>query len=178
VGAKLRRVALTENYTDVERLIHHTVHSFVKRFGGDYDELRSDANTLFMEADESYTEDKGSYSNHIRYRVWMGLLEDMRKRIARQNRLPRKGVDLRLYVAPFARPQFDQAEVEKRLSEDARAVLRLVLDSPIDVEASLTQHGNIRTGGSWRRALREFLRDVGWSMSRVTESFNELKENL
>ena len=65
-----------ELYLSVERLLDKTVWSFVRRYGGEFDELRADANLHYIQASYKYDDSRGvSYSSHIRFCVWNGLLD-------------------------------------------------------------------------------------------------------
>lgn len=172
--------AITATYYDVENLLHATVHKFILRYGGDFDDLRSRANELFVDAYNLFLDarrrrgyDRAPFPYYVRYYLFHQLLEDMRTRMLREGYLPRR-FDYDLEEAVVADAGFDIDECLARLSENARLVARLVWDTPIDIRTAVA--GTAKRPGIYRRAIREYLRDgLGWSHRAITDSFNELR---
>ena len=169
----LAMIAVSETYLDVEKLIFHTVHRFVKAYGGDFDEYRSDANLAYMDAYQTYHRSKGTFEAWVRFKVWKRLLEVLRTKIGRNNRLPRVEADLEAMPVHAEPNPFWLSDFLAELSDDARAVVELILDSPQSIEQSIRKRGG-DTPHNIKAAVKEFLKDVGWAAGQVTDSFLEI----
>ena len=181
----LRYEAQEETYLEVQKLVYDVVNRFIKRYYPKnwklrqqlFDDLLGHANELFLDAYQKFVPDRcEEFSKWCSYRIRMGLLESLRKVITRNARLQQ--TDAFLEEIPNA-PQldFDRDELLGNLTEDARIVVLLVLDSPADVVYSVKSLGG-PTATNVRKAVREFLRDIGWSQNRITKSFQEVKHAL
>lgn len=178
---KLARWAATAVYEDVAvGSIYSTVQSFVKRSGytGDVDELRSYAHELFMEAvhDNRFDPSKSKFGTFVRNKIWFGLKERQRREIGRNNLIRRSGLDVAT-VADADQKTFTLDDLD--LSEDAKTVIRLVLEEPIDFRMALgKKRTETASPATYRAAAKEVLQDLGWTISRITETFNEIREAL
>ena len=174
-------LAISDTYDDVERLILSTCHRFQRRFGGDFDDLASEANFAFLRAYETFDESKGfEFSTYLVTVIWnrltdLSYYEDRRKGIRGMsidceneegNRY--SGLIEDKSVAKFAREEFYE-----HLSADAQMVARLTLDSPKEIADIAMAKGN--EDRNWRSTIRNYLYDLGWSAGRIAESFNEIR---
>jgi hypothetical protein len=172
----LATLACKWTHEDVHGLIVDTAVKFARQYGGEVDELVAEAQLLFMKNWRRYNPDCGSFSNFIRYYTWKGLLDTARKVAkdrARCVSMPRAELD-RAAVA-------DRATLGARLGElsaDAQYVASLALRPPPDVRLSAAGRRGMEHPGSIRRAMIEFLEDMGWAGARVAEAFAEVKEAL
>lgn len=168
--------AINSTFADVELLVYDTVHRFIEKHGGTFDEWIGDAHEAFMSAYESYTPGKSSFSYHVRYRVYKRLQEMYRRRMMRHNRLAQVDADVSLFSSrEFA--VFDLDEFLGRLSDEAAEVVRLVFEPTMDIRLSLHQLG-VEEPRTIRAALREYLDDMGWSRERVRTTFTEIATAL
>lgn len=173
----LQKEAITSTYEDVEFLIKKTVHEFQKRYGGDFEELQSHAHLLFMDAWKKHNRERASFPTWCRYRVWYGLLDVLRTKMQKDNR--HKQVPL----SPDATaPRPWLREFLADLSNDAKMIVMLVLDTPKDIELNMRRRRRLykeeKDRARTRRAVREFLRDIGWTKDQVRTAFTEIKEAL
>jgi hypothetical protein len=158
------RNAITETYGEVDKLLHFTVHKFIRKYGGDYDTLRADANWHFLSAYLSFKPSKSKFSTWVSYRVHMGLLASKRDDKKRAHYL--KPLPTKLY----ARTESTARQLARDLSDDAGAIIRLVLNI---IPASF-----FRRRHNKRQALVEYLTGLGWSEAKIERSFAELREEL
>lgn len=169
--------AIGETFLDVEHVIHEVIRRHRIKYGGDLDDLASDANALFLLAYESYDEARGSFDQWVRYFVGKQLLTQRVKEVMRNNRLSR--------VTDYDLNQYEEggsslAELLDELSEDAQTVVQLTLDPNADIRLSLLQRG-ARTKPTPHRlwtSVVEFLKDCDWSPERIAESFREIRDAL
>ena len=151
-------------YHLMKKLIYKTVHLFQRKHGGDFEELLSEAHYHYSRAINNY-DPNGSYklSSHIYLYVWNGLLDTWRTQANRQRSLPRSyDYDLESFVEC---ERFDMDKFCIDLSPDAEIMVRqipLIDGSP--------------RNKAW--AVAEYFLDMGWSATRIAESFQEILEAL
>jgi len=125
----MRRDALAETYADVQLLIHKTCHDFQKQYGGDYQDLFSYAQEIFIAAYDRYTEGKGmKFTTWVRQLIWWKLKDEVRVRQQHLVLLPREDVGvLEAATAPI-QVEFDLEDfcAVRELSKGARLIVKLV----------------------------------------------------
>lgn len=163
----LKKDIVSECYSYISRDLDQIAGKFVRRYGGDYEEVRAEADYQFLIAHYKYESSRGGYSHWIKSRVRVNLLEKLRKEIMRNNRLPR----IKLNLESQEDPVLTGGRFWDGLSEDARFLTFLVLESPRELARGLG-------GPDPRGFLFHFLRRSGWTVARIIESFNEIKETL
>ena len=168
----------SETFYDVKNLLHKIVHKFRRRYGGDYQELFSQASLYYVKAYNTFDPSRGSFTKRIGYNVWMDLLSEKRRQaIAVKNR-PAYCWDPDWFecVAEQERRGLNVARLLGTISPDAAFVIKIVLDLPVPPE-----------GDGWRphkcpsyshRSLIRFLSGLEWTGQRILESFAEIKEAL
>lgn len=166
--------AQTESYLSVARLVDDTVRKFVRLYGGDYEELRSEASLLYVRSYHSHVYGMSTFAHWVRIKIWRGLQESMRSRLARNNRLPRVQMDLDAHPGT-TKESFDLSEFlhsRPPMTDDARLVIKLVVRSTVDVSRPGL------TPSAMRRAVRRHLRGIGWDRDRVNSVFTEIHDLL
>lgn len=181
----LRRDALTETYEDVRKLIYKTVADFVRRYNGSripeltYHELAAIANELYVDAYDSYRAERGPFPQWVRFYIYKNLTERLRNNLRRQNQVSIGRLTDEMEAVITSRPEFQLAPLLERLSWDGRIVVLLVFEVPISLRcALLEQEQEEETPKQIRQALRECLRDFGWTPQRIARSFREIKKAL
>lgn len=173
------RAVITETYSDVRSLLDKLVRSHKRRYGGNYDDLRADANSLFVEAYDSFDDNKGDFFTWVKYFVWIRLLYARRLQLRETKRYEDYDPD---FVGRNDPNYFNLDEFLDGLSEDAAYVVRMALNPPKKIVRMLTR--GERTGGTRGRpkemghAIREYLTKIGWTFRRVATSFNEIRKAL
>lgn len=164
----IKQDAIAETYADTENLIKHTVHRFVKSYGGRYDDLIEYVGPMFMTAYKVWDPRKGKFSTCLSWVVWKQLLDLRRIRSKRQGIVKYTDLDPELFTAL---PRFDIVEFMDQLSTDARLVAETALT---------TQWGFDPDPKTVRGLLREWLSQpaLGWSQQRIKDSFREIRVAL
>lgn len=165
--------AAEETFKEHKGLIHSTVKEFAKQKGvcGDgFEDMTSQAMLYYTQAYVSHDPEVANFSTHARFKIWMGLLEQARKIAKEKARMQRVGLE----TLPLTHKEgFSPEKFFSDLSPDAQFLGQLVLDPP----SGLAQRG-VDKVPSIRASLKKFLKDLGWSMERITETFQEIREAL
>lgn len=166
--------ASAETYGDVEKLICRLCWKAVRRHGGEFDDYRSAANEAYCDAYASFDPARGAaFATHLWWQV-RGAISRVVHQTSIQERTVAAGEDIDLDVLP-GRRRFDLTVFRSELSGDAREVVNMVVESPNEVW-DLLHHRDI--GSCVRGGLIRRLRDLGWTVARVAESFEEIREAL
>jgi RNA polymerase sigma factor (sigma-70 family) len=161
-----------QRYETVEKFVHMWVWRFRARYGFPLDELRSEAFMGYVAAVETY-DGRSKFITWVGEKVKGALLTYVRKEASR-----RRGEYADLDAVPH-KPcaSFDLDAVLARLTPDAKELVRLVFDTPVPVLMELAELGE-ETPANVRYALRCWLRDCGWAVQRITDTFTEVREAL
>ena len=166
--------AQAETHRDVEKLIYRICWKAVYKFGGEWEDYLSAANEAFADAYASYDPNRGaSFPTWLWWKI-KGAISKERSQTSIQARTVAGGEDIDLDVLP-GRQQFDLDRFRFGLSSDARAVVKMVVESPHEIW-DLLHHRDI--GSCCRGGLIRRLQGIGWSVARVAESFEEIREAL
>lgn len=160
----LRQDAINETFRDTERLVYHTIHRFIRTYGGEFEDLMELVGPTFMRAYDGYDRHKSKFSARLSFLLWKEFLEQRRKSYRKKNQLVVYGeLDPEAYQAPT---QFDRFTFLDSLSEDARLVVLTVFDTPWQFEPEPK---------TIRFILCEYLKGLSWNRQRITESFQEIR---
>lgn len=174
----LQQHSFTETYHDVENLVYKTVHDFIARYGGEFEELLGEAHYGFVIAYRDYTEGKTKFSYWIRFVVWKTLQERQRNQLRR--RLPSVSLAAEEgqegWEAETPHSGFCLMEFLDELTEDAKIVARLAVDTPLGLSKQMVAKGG--SGTARRHVLRNYLEGLGWTAERIKESFSEIAHVL
>lgn len=169
-----RHRLMTETYEDVERLIWDVVHKFHAKHGDRYgtrQELFSEGCFAFLRAYQRYNPSKGSFSTYVRNMTNYLLLELTRSETKRRIRMNVSDDDTE--VADTSSP-FSLSEFLDEVSEDTRAIVMLVLDTPGDLLHAMRGEDN----DNIQYLLRQYLVGLGWAKERIAECFTEISHAL
>lgn len=158
----LALMAITESYEDVRLLIYSTIHRFIRSYGGDFEDLLSDANEFYMLAYRTWDRNKGPFPSWVRFQVWTELLERVRRNTSKNNRLPRLYADI---TTMEHKRRFSLEDFTFDLSADAAEVVKWITLNP-------------PKGPSKLCIVRKHLNQQGWSGERIDEVFEEITEAL
>jgi len=166
----LKKDALTETYYDMENLINDTVWRFCNRYGGDFEEWKAEANLTFVRAFNTHKRSKAQFSTWLRFCVWKRLLDyytALQKQSPKTIRIER---DLSLEnFESKKRYSFSSLELLDGLQEDTKTLINLIWNLPHDLPIS-----NGDSPCHTKIALKNYLRDAGWTLKRIKESFEEI----
>jgi DNA-directed RNA polymerase specialized sigma24 family protein len=157
-------VAVTSTYEDVEKLLFRMCWWAVDKWGGDFYEWLSEAHLAYMIAYERYESTHGASFNTWLWRKVRYSLQEKRRKDQRQLCHQLGEVEV-----VEDRPKPLMSRVMGEASEDARTVIMLLLD---------VQPRAVRDPAKVRNHLWRQLKDIGWTVARVTESFDEIREVL
>ena len=145
-------------------LVKWTTWKIVKKYGGDFDELFSEALVLFTVACQRYEPYVGTIQNWIGFSVYKGLLEIKRTEARRLNITGTMSDDLRFISSepcPFEAIWTD-------LSDDSQSVLTLLF--------GLEGVRAFKNKSLAKLTLRTSLRtEKGWSNDKVNDCFREIE---
>lgn len=166
--------ACTETYLDVQKMIFKVAHTYSHRNGLPFDEVLSAAHFVFMRAFHYRYRPKGkpaSFSTRLYNSLNWELRDFLKKESKHQGHLEinEEIVGAQEYDANF-RVMLDT----EQLSEDAKAIVALVLDRSEEL-TPLLRWQNVQGKKGYLAALEEHLSDLGWTVDRVQESFAELR---
>lgn len=179
-------MAAGECYNDVADLIKITVRAFVKRHGGNYDDLLADANTAYMLGFDAYTHRHtngraihANFENEIRRWVWFELFDNHRVRT--QHRCKVKVV---IANDEFIGERIDYrnhdmcrvVDLMESLSPDARQAAELVVNTPEELAHAARRRGG--TDRNMRSVIRQHLAGLGWAPGRINAAFEEVAAAL
>ena len=164
----LVRIAATDTFTDTSKLVSKVVKSFQERYGGQWDELMSQARLYFMEAFVKHTSEMGSFTNHVYHKVWWGLLNHWKREKLVSTRF-QLGMALDHRPCPPRKSSINYLRgLFTSLSTDGREVVEMALDYA-------------KPNFSPRQILirlRKSLSEMGWSRSRMQSTFEEVRSAL
>lgn len=167
--------ALTDNYEALESQIQNLCKGWSRRRGGDEDELIQESFLYFVRAIDDF-DGRGEWAKFVLYRLKMNLLENARRI---QHRRACRPIDhnyelSNLMAQPDHRHKLDQLLEELPL--DAFVVTHLALAPPPAIQEEIDRKGG--TPRNIRSSIRSYLMDLGWSASRVAESYSKVADAL
>ncbi len=172
-----RREACGETYEEIERMICKICWWFVENCHGEFDDYLSAANEAFVEAFHSYVPGRSQFTTWTYNRVRWRLIRSVNERNRHAERTTGE-IDL----DGFAKPSpFDLMSWTAELSDDAGVVVRLLVQTPIEMGeevAKLTRGRSTIKASDIRCGLARQLREAGWTVARIVESFSEIREAL
>lgn len=175
-------VAITETYEDVERLICKTVWDFIRRYGGDFDELLSEANIGFLKAYDAFDSTKGQFSTLLVVTIWRRLCHTFEIKDRERHRggvsldSETKNGPLSTTIAAKQPRRFSLDEFTEGFADDAKYVLNMILNAPSDFEMIVNSKGG--EARNWRSSLKSHLYDIGWTATRIAETFQDIAAAL
>lgn len=149
-----------------------------KQWNIDPDEVLEAAFYGFMQAFETYTKDKGAFTNWVWQKSRNRILDLIRRKADDKKLKFQVTNEIELdAILTDPKEKFVLAEWLQTLSKDGRYVANLLFATPIEIKATLAQLGS-DSPANWRMAIRELLRDQNWTNDRIKKVFHEIKEAL
>ncbi len=165
--------AIEETYQDVEKLVYKMAGDHVRRYGGDFAEVLSDAHVGFMVAYEKFDASRAQFTTCCYWYVRKYLFEGYNKPYGSTLKKTEFYRSIRLTdclelqeVADC--PSFDLNALKNELGEDARVVLQLTIDLPRVPNPTKLQRG----------LLQHLRKQLGWTVARCIETFGEIRRAL
>lgn len=176
----LRKNTMTKTYEDVRNLIFETCWRFQKGHGGDIEELIAEANKLFILAYNSYDSEKSQFTTWLVFKIKKGLETLIRTEWRQSHPSLSRIKGHNPYQENEYTESFSVLELLDEMEKDAHIILQLFLDTPREVFVSAICSGrkpkHIQV--CMRKRLRNRLRQMGWTIRRITESFDEIAQAI
>jgi len=164
----LQKEILTETYLDMDNLICDIVWKFIKRYGGEFDELKAEANFLFISAVESYQKTKGKLTTWLHHRIWRGLQDSAKTERAQTH--------FELYEELVSDKHHSNLFlILNELGDDGRTIIKIIFEPPEGITDKDLETGfkSYKT----RMYLKNYLSSkLGWTGKRIKESFTEIRQ--
>jgi len=173
---------MEDTYLEVENLIYHTVHDYLKSHSGDFEELVAEANLVFVKVYEVFDPSKGALSTLLVSSIWRRFIDIGRKKSNEKSvwsvssNVDRGNGTLEDGLADHRVGEFNFIEFATGLTEDAKLVMKLALESPEELAKEAIGKGDAPR--NWRSSIRWHLYNLGWSVDRVASSFEEVRMAL
>uniref|UniRef100_A0A6M3IQ96 Putative sigma-70 region domain containing protein n=1 Tax=viral metagenome TaxID=1070528 RepID=A0A6M3IQ96_9ZZZZ len=161
-------------FRQYEKMIYSLVHKSMRKFGGEFEDLKSDAYEAFMLALKSYDESNGTkIITWIHTRIHYHLLSVQLAKPELKHGA--SFVELK-EIEGHTVPSAGILATVDELSADAKTITSLVLDPPQWMLSLSSKRGSsaIHLG----KAIRTFLTEKGWKKNQVRNAFNEIKTAL
>lgn len=193
----LNRSAIASTHVDVEKMLFKLAWGAQHRWGGEWDEWESSAAVGYLIAFRSF--DPGRGASFITW-CWWSVVYQLRAHQERRcrNRLRTNTLhdhedDDRDNINAAAipdRPKSFLALLVEDLSEDARTIVQLVVDTPGELVELLRQQDHTKKTGispearsrrmkvRRKRVLVDYLKRSGWSLGRIVSGFDEIQEAI
>lgn len=168
---------IAETYDDVQNLMFKCCHKFRKSFGGDFDDLLSIANEVYMESYEKFEYGAGAtFGSYLWTNIWRRLQDnyqyEQRRKMVPLDAKSASGTSYADLVEDRPHREFSLADFADGLSEDAMTVIKLIIETPEDLARMATEKGG--TPRNWRSSVREWLASAGWGSEKIADSFDEI----
>ncbi len=163
----MNTVELKESYFQVERLIEKVVSKFHAKNGGEREELLAEAKLHWVAGMQRFDSTRSKLSTWSWIVIWQGL-----------SRYSQQQAKKRMLPTP---ERFDIEEKRDNgflkslvfdVSNDARIILEMILDTPVHFQAQS------KKAVKSIRGLKRQLQGMGWSAYRIAETFNEVRGAL
>lgn len=170
----LMQTPCEETYEDVQNLLYKISHRFKAKYGGEFEDLFSQANEHYLAAYNSYDSNRTKFSTWLWFTVWHAMLETMRNAARKHGQCPR---DYSIELTTVSlREQFDLQTFIRDVSEDAATVVKLLFECPHEISEAFAP-SKVRIS-SIRTNLVNRLLSMGWAGKRIACVFQEIKEAL
>lgn len=172
-----------ETFHDVEKLIWSNVWKFVEKYGptfyGTPDELFAECCVTFVRAYDKYEPDEGPFEAYLQMKLSFFFMSKVRNKADRWGwRKEPTPFSLSRLVEepPNRRPRGRWERWVVELSDDARTVVRLIVESPLGLLSIFKRQA--KQPRDVRLLLRNYLNGSGWSHDRISAAYREIEEGL
>ena len=169
--AILATQAASETYTDVEKLIYHICNKFAAKHGGDIDDLISLANQVWCDCYAGWKSGSAPFSSYLSTCIWRRLL-GAKRRAMRLPTVSTTGADGEMILESRKSSNFQMSEFVSELSQDGRTIISLIFETPAELATEIAQKGGHTR--NIRKAVKDYLKTIGWTCGRIAESFEEI----
>jgi len=170
----LQQDIIEETFYDVEESIKKIVWKFIANHGGEFDELKAEANYAFIRGMYKYphNEKRGSFRTWLYHIITTALADYLRFNY----RPPSASIDKFKNSIIKTQSSFSSIELLDGISQDARTIIILFLDTPKEIYDEALSNG--KSHRHLKASLKRYLLQIGWTLKRITDSFEEIKNAL
>jgi len=166
--SKEEELAELAEYYKTRKMIFKICWKYVRRYGGDIEEYISEGNAAYIRAHRTYDPNMAKFSTYLWHCV-----SNACSNLVKKNRTVQINTDLAHSTIEKKKPN-SFLMIFQDLPEDAKIVVRLTLDTPIEL-ANLCK-GN--SACNFRVALQKYLQQLGWHEYRISRAFREIRTTL
>jgi DNA-directed RNA polymerase specialized sigma24 family protein len=156
-------------WEDVKFFIFSLIKRHIRQYGGEFDELEAICKVAFAKA-------YNSYDGRTKFITWVGfncknaLIDRLRECCRKSNRPKTRQIS-----DSFGRQQlyFSRSEFVENLSEEAKILVIMGLETPPEVVLEVARKGTVTTTRI-RSALKQVLGSMGWSPRKISNAFREI----
>lgn len=151
----------------VEKLIYSVAWRHCRAYGGDIDDMISLCYEAFVDAFRTFDPTKGKFSARVWALAWFKMFRTEEKR--------KKAIGAAISEDTEGKEVFSVNHLLEEVSNDARRVLKMVLEPPIEL---MSIEGLRPQPHKTAACVRALLRGMGWTGERIGRTFQEIKEAL
>ena len=169
MNTQLRQDILTETYKDMKGLLIHIAKAVYASYGGDLDDLISQASLIFLEVLGDYDVKRAGMSTFLTITVSRRLFY-----YARKNLQPSYlSIDDVVQKSVFKKePNISVMDFLDEFSSDALVVLSVFFETPKEIFAHLSEGPNLQY--HMRNRIKNKLRQMQWTTRRIKKTFREI----
>lgn len=172
------KVAITDTYNDCKEHIQRLAARFQRLHGGDLHDLISEANAAFVKHYHTFRKEKGTFGNHMSFRLWRNLM-NAAKNIAIRGVKLSQAHETDVEQVSREHAKFNFTEFIEELSEDARNMVTAAIQCPKDVVLNMfASKRKIDSPYTMRKAIIEYFGDLGWDDVRINNTFEEIRRRM
>ena len=155
-------------YEDYQKMIYNLAHRFHRTTGIELDELIGCGNLKFMDCQNNYDPMLASFSTYLTIQIKGMFLEMARKR----SNYPYFVPEVEIVNEPIAEETLFFKEIISELSDDAKEVISIVFNTPLELVAMVLDLDQPR--GLNKSQISKFLRKQGWPFCKIEQTFKEI----
>ena len=165
------------DYLNTEPLLRRIVWRHQQRYGGDHEELLAEAQYHYVLACKKYSpqDSNSSLEGWVSWFVPKQLLQSVRTERRHSKLLSRKELPM---DSLNACKRFDLHALLADLSEDAQAIVQLTVGPHLSSLVGCKNKNWQPKAMHQRAALIRFLGRIGWTLRRIQDTFQEIREAL
>lgn len=164
---------IDETYDEVKRLIYKVCNDFLRRNGGDFEELVSTANEVFLDAHQTWKPDSAPFTHYLCICIYRRLIGDWKK----ARRLPAASLTAAeggQTPVVDKHKEFCRSEFIEGLSDEAKYIVQLVFSPPEDLDGMIDRKGGKAL--HYSSTIKEYLRGIGWSRASIRDAWMEVQD--
>lgn len=169
----LQQDAIEEAYDDLRGMLYKLAMKFSRLLKLPLDDVMSEVNECFVNAYHRHDASRSRFITYVYRHITWVFLERSHRISIKNERLQRKDLELDTRAAKDNGVWY--IEFIDRLSEDAKIVAQLVVETPQELARMMKRARPLSRPQS---IVRRYLRAIGWARERIAETFEEIADAL